>query len=81
MNYLLLFLNIVGKNDFWSGLGILFFAITVIAIIVGALALLIALIFWMSNDSQKRKKCLKVGLLSLLVAGVCLLLTSVLCSW
>lgn len=70
-------------NSSTGDLGILLFAIASIAFCVAVISLFMAFIMWLvnSNRDESYKSPLKVGLISLLIFGVSLLLTSLLCSW
>ncbi|WP_447640777.1 MULTISPECIES: hypothetical protein [Chitinophagaceae] len=74
-----------GGGDF-AGLGIATFVLACIGLVLAPIFLLIALIVNLARkkDEPKSKSSnvlLKMGLISLLAGGVCLLLTAVFCSW
>ena len=75
-----------GGGGSLAGLGILTFILACIGLVLGPLSLLIALIISLTKKKEEPqtpafKVFMKIGLWGLIVGGICLLLTSVFCSW
>lgn len=65
--------------------GIVAFVIACIGLVIGPLCLLIALIIYLADNSKIKspayKVFIRIGVGGLVVAGICLLLTAMFCSW
>lgn len=75
-----------GASNAAVGLGMATFIIACIGLVLAPILLLIALCVYLARkkDAPKNKSVgvlVKTGLITLVIGGVCLLLTSILCSW